>query len=75
MWIFSQKNIDLNANMTLNDMANNYVDNATGPFRIESFSYENSVVMETMFKNLERTNFRGVSVSKLDNVMAITTHT
>ncbi|CAI8023404.1 Gamma-aminobutyric acid type B receptor subunit 1 [Geodia barretti] len=52
---------DLNTNMTLNDMANNYVDNVTGPFRIESFSYENSVVMETMFKNLERTNFRGVS--------------
>ena len=44
-------------------MANEYLENATVPFRIENFSYENKVVMETMFRHLENTNFRGVSVS------------
>lgn len=32
------------------------------PFRIENFTYKNEVVMETMFKYLEETDFLGVSV-------------
>ena len=53
-------------------MANMYVENATTPFKIESFSYENSVVMETMFQHLERTNFRGVTVSSYIAVIIFT---
>ena len=55
--------LELNTNDTLNNMASKYAENKTVPFRIESFSYNNSVVMETMFKYLEKTNFMGVSVS------------
>ena len=32
-------------------------------FRVENFTYENEILMETMFKHLEETNFLGVSVS------------
>ena len=32
------------------------------PFRVENFSYKNHIVMDTMFKNLEKTDFLGVSV-------------
>lgn len=32
------------------------------PFRIENFTYKNEIVMETMFKHLEETDFLGVSV-------------
>ena len=52
-------------NTTLSNMANEYAQNRTVPFRIENFAYENRVVMETMFKHLEKTNFNGVSVRKI----------
>lgn len=32
------------------------------PFRIENFTYKNDIVMKTIFKHLEGTNFTGVSV-------------
>ena len=37
------------------------VENQT--FRLEMFNYRNLVVRETLFKQLEMTNFLGVSVS------------
>jgi gamma-aminobutyric acid type B receptor len=52
---------DLGNNETLNRMASKYLEDSTLPFRIENFSYENEIVMETMFRHLENTNFRGVS--------------
>lgn len=56
---------EFESNTSLSEMANNLVENETlrsQPFRIENFSYKNNIVMETMFKHLETTNFLGVSV-------------
>lgn len=36
--------------------------NSSQPFRMENFTYKNDVVMKTMFKHLEDTDFLGVSV-------------
>ena len=50
--------------ISLSDLAHN-AENMTlhsQPFRIENFSYKNNIVLETMFKHLENTNFLGVSV-------------
>ena len=51
-------------NISLSDLAHN-AENMTlhsQPFQIENFSYKNNIVLETMFKHLENTNFLGVSV-------------
>lgn len=55
---------DFESNQTLSDMAYD-AENMTSQnesFRVENFSYKNQIMMDTMFKNLEKTDFLGVSV-------------
>ena len=56
---------DFESNTTLSELANNFVENETlrtHPFRLENFSYKNNIVMNTLFKHMESTSFRGVTV-------------
>ena len=55
---------EFESNITLSNMAH-MAENMTEqdkPFRLENFSYKNDIVVETMFKHLENTDFVGVSV-------------
>ena len=63
--IFLPISTDFESNTTLSGMANRFVEGASlnDTFRMENFSYENSVVMETLSQHLENTSFVGVSVS------------
>ena len=56
---------DFKTNITLSNMAHEAgrMLNRNETFRMENFTYQNNVVMETMFKHLEETDFLGVSVS------------
>ena len=54
---------EFKSNITLSNMANDFIkENRTFPFRIENFSYKNEIVMDTLFRHLENTDFHGVSV-------------
>ena len=58
---------DFETNTTLSKLANNFIENETlhtHPFRIENFSYKNNIVMNTLFRHMENTNFRGVTVRR-----------
>ena len=56
---------EFETNISLSDLAYEAgnMPNRNETFRMENFTYQNDVVMETMFKHLEETDFLGVSVS------------
>lgn len=57
--------LDLKSNETLNEMATNAtrISNFSGPFRIEHFDYDNTVVVDHMMHNWEQLTFTGITVS------------
>lgn len=64
---------EFESNTSLSDMAH-IAENMTErnqTFRIENFSYKNNIVMETMFKHLENTDFLGVSGNVTFNELGI----
>ena len=61
VWYFSA---ELEENSTLNSKvweAAGHHDNGTFP--LDHFSYNNSALLDVMFRHLEKTNFTGVTVS------------
>lgn len=53
--------VELNSNATLNRLAAET--EGLNSFKIEDFTYRNSIVKDIMFKYLSRTSFIGVTVS------------
>ena len=56
--------LDLKSNDTLSRLAweAEGISN-TQPFRLENFTYDNDIIMNTMFGNLQQSDFTGITVS------------
>ena len=54
---------DPGSGLSISEMSNSTNQILTPPFRIEDFSYDNDVVMQTLYDHLQNTRFQGVSVS------------
>ena len=64
----SPENLDLANNDTLNELAANASGIPPGQaFRLEHFTYNNSIVLEVIFGHLQETDFLGLTVRPLMN--------
>ena len=69
--------VEFSNNATLNNLALELVEgdqnlsSAGQIFHLDMFSYKNHIVLETIYKHLEKTNFIGVSVSSTELAITI----
>ena len=59
--------LGLNDSMINDDIAQAF--NSTTPFRLENFTYSNHKLLEIIFRHLENTSFKGVTVIETARIL------